>query len=60
MLHVKFYKFLCNKRRDTTITRILEKTEYTNNPTEIHIRQFVIVIFNNIYFAYKFLCDFIQ
>ena len=27
MLHVKFYKIPCNKIRDTTITRTLEKKE---------------------------------
>ena len=58
MLHVKFYKIPCYKSRDTTVTRTLQKTEKQH--TEIKIRKCIIVVSNNIYFADKCLCDFIQ
>ena len=53
MLDVKFYKIPRNKSRGTTITRILEKKWKRNTPTEIQTRKCIIVVSNNVYFAYK-------
>ena len=54
MLHLKFYKILCNKGRNTKIIRILEKKD-SNASTNIH-NAYASLLFLMIYILHIIFC----
>ena len=52
--HTKLFRIPFNRSRDPIITNILVK----NKMSYMHLKC-IVVISNNVYLAYKFLCDFI-
>ena len=59
MQHAKFYKIPSNKA-EIRLPQGYQEKRINNAPTEINTRKCIIVVSNNVYFAYNFFCDFIQ
>ena len=60
ILHAKFWTISCNKIWHRTIIRMWGKTEKQLPLFSYTDSNCIIIILNNIYFAYKFLCILIQ
>ena len=58
--HAKFFTIPCNRIRDRTTTRILGKAKQQNPRLSYMCPNCIIVFSNDIYYVYKFLCNFIH
>ena len=59
-LHEKFCTISCNRNKNRTMTRILRKAGQKYPLLSYMHPNCIIFVSNNMYFPYKFLCNFIQ